>query len=161
MVNEKNRKYRGIFWLAAVFYFLLYSFLGWVTDSVYNSLTHWYWQPGGLFRSLFWPLPFAPIYGFGAWVLILLKQFFGRFHRVWLFIAAGIYASAVEYLGGLWMVWIFNRRAWDYSDEFLNLNGHISLWHTFLWCVLGWLFIWFIHPMGRWLFEKIFGGLRK
>lgn len=157
MNNKKfNRQRVSKFILSIFFYFVIYSFLGWVIDSGYNSLVNMSWQPGGYFKSFSLPLPFAPIYGFGALTLVALKRSLQRQHPILLYLLAGIYTTAVEYLGGWWMVTIYYRRVWDYSDEFLNLNGHISLEHTFWWFILSALFIKLIHPQGQKLFKFIF-----
>jgi len=141
--------------LAAIFYFILYSFLGWVVDSVYNSIMNLSWSPGGFFKSFSVPVPLAPIYGFAAATLIFLKYLFGNRHQLTLFFLCGIFATAIEYWGGVWMVKVIGHRAWDYSDQLINLNGHIALKQTIYWFILGWIFINYIHPPFRRLFNRM------
>lgn len=145
----------------AVFYFLLYSFLGWIIDSSYSSLVDGQIVLGGLFKSLFIPLPLAPIYGVGALILIIFRKFLEKQHDFILAVIAGIIGTMVEYSGGVWMTQVFNRRAWDYSNNFLNLHGHIDLWQGFLWMLLGWTFVRLIHPLGEKTYKRFFVAINK
>jgi len=58
----------------------------------------------------------------------------------------GVLFTIVEYLGGEFMVHVMGRRAWDYSQNVFNINGHIDLWHTSIWILIGFIFITYIHP---------------
>jgi uncharacterized membrane protein len=159
-MNKNIKQFFPEHWLlAAIFYFLLYGFLGWGIDTAYSTITECSWQPGGIFKSFFLPIPFAPIYGFGAWVLILFKNFLEKNHNALLFFISTVACTSVEYLGGIWMLVVFHRRAWDYRDTFLNIDGHIDLWHSFCWLILGLIFIKVIHPEGKKMFARLF--LRK
>ena len=52
-------------------YFIIYSFLGWILESLYRSFCERKLINTGFLRG-----PFCPIYGFGAAIMILiLKQF--------------------------------------------------------------------------------------
>jgi len=139
-----------------IFYFILYSFLGWILDTCYSSLVEGQLEFGGMFKSFFLPVPLAPIYGFGALTLIGFKKFLeSRGHASLLFLS-GLILSAVEYFGGLFTVSVLQHRAWDYSQNFTNLGGHIDLWHGFLWMLLGWFFVRYLHPVNKNFAEKIF-----
>ena len=52
-------------------------------------------------------------------------------------------------------VGVLQHRAWDYSQNFANLGGHIDLWHGFLWMMLGWFFVRYLHPVNKKFAEKI------
>ena len=46
---------------------------------------------------------------------------------------------------------LFRARFWDYTNDFMNLNGRISIFFSFAWGIIALIFIHFIHP----LVEKI------
>lgn len=144
-----------------IFYFILYGFLGWILDSLYSTLSDGRLVFGGMFKSFFLPIPFAPIYGFGALILIGFQKFLeSRGHFSLLFLA-GLILSAVEYAGGLFTVAVLHHRAWNYSQSFANLQGHVDLWHSFLWMFLGWFFIRFLHPLNKKIIEDILRKIRR
>ncbi len=141
---------------AIIFYFVLYGVIGWIIDTGYGSFVEAEWQPGGMFKSFLWPIPFAPIYGNSALILIFFKNLLEKKHQALLIFLCPIVANIVEYCGGTMMLAFFHRRAWDYRASLLNMQGHIDLWHSFLWLILGIAFIKIIHPRGKELFVKIF-----
>lgn len=129
-----------------VMYFFIYGSIGWLIDSVFNSFLFGQITPGGMFRSFLLPIPFAPIYGFGALAIIYLTKRLWNKSLILSVPLAGIIATAVEYFGGIITVALFGHRAWDYSGSFLNLHGHTNLFYAIAWTFLGWSFIKFIHP---------------
>jgi uncharacterized membrane protein len=50
---------------------------------------------------------------------------------------------------------ILGIRLWDYSDQMLNINGRVSLKHSFFWGVLGVVLVRWIHPMLHTIATKI------
>lgn len=73
-------------------YFIIYSFLGWILESVYKSL-----YEKKMINSGFLAGPFCPIYGYGALIMYL---FLDRFENSYLllFIVAFIVLSVWEYI---------------------------------------------------------------
>lgn len=129
-----------------VLYFFIYSFLGFIIDSLYSSFVMQDVVLGGWFKSFLLPVPIAPIYGFGALLVILLIPIIKKFPPVIRAIIPGLLFTLIGYLGGVFMLQIIGRRAWDYSNNLFNLHGHIDLWHSSLWVLLGFIFLEVIHP---------------
>jgi len=138
-----------------LFYFFFYAFLGWMLDTCYSSFIDGRLEFGGMFKSFFLPVPLAPIYGFGALILIGFKRFLEKRGHLSLLFLAGLILSAVEYAGGLFTTAVLQHRAWDYSQNFANLQGHIDLWHGFLWMMLGWFFVRYLHPVNKNFIDNI------
>ena len=92
-------------------YFIIYSFLGWVWETIYVSIrTHKFINRG------FLKGPFIPIYGCGALLILLveniIKQPTGN-NIVDLFIVviiSTVVVTLLEYLTGYAMEKIFNRK---------------------------------------------------
>lgn len=122
-------------------YLIIYSFLGWVLESVYKTVH--FKKP---VNSGFLIGPLCPIYGFGAAIIYLLLNNF-RYNILILFVAGVIILSIWEYLAGLILERLFNTQYWDYSDEKFNFRGKICLKNSILWGVLGVVFIEVLHPI--------------
>lgn len=114
-----------------LFEFFVFAFLGWIVDSIYHSITIKKIVISGYFRGV----PLCPIYGFGG--ILLLNSFaFLSDQPFWLTILiTTILIVTFEFFGGKLTEHFLGERLWDYSKEFLNLNGYISLWHSFLWLI--------------------------
>ena len=121
-------------------YFIIYSFAGWVLESVSKSIAQ-----KKLVNSGFLNGPICPIYGFGALIMLLSLNFLKEKPLI-LFIAAFIMLSAWEYIVGLLLEKIFKTKYWDYSHLKFNFQGRICLKNSIYWGVLGVVFICYIHP---------------
>jgi len=129
-----------------VAYFLIYGFVGWLIDSMHGSFVSGYIILGGMFKSFLLPIPFAPIYGFGALLIISVKKLLWNKNPLLLMPVVGAIMTTVEYFGGVITLSVLGHRAWDYSKNFANFHGHIDLYHGVLWMVLGLGFVKLIHP---------------
>ncbi len=104
-----------------VLLFFLYSFAGWLWESIVCSL----YDHGRLINRGFLNGPYCPIYGWGALCGILLLRSIDS--PVFLFLCAGVSTCTLEYLTSYAMEKLFHARWWDYSDKPFNLNGRIYL----------------------------------
>ena len=121
-------------------YFILYSFLGWVLESVTKSIFE-----KKLVNSGFLTGPLCPIYGCGAIIMILCLSFL-KDKPVLLFFAAFFILSAWEYVVGLILEKLFKTKYWDYSHLKFNIQGRVCLKNSIYWGILGVIFICFIQP---------------
>lgn len=134
-------------------YFITYSFLGWIMESVFRSVCEKKLINTGFLRG-----PFCPIYGIGAIImLIFLKQFSSNL--ILLFIIALIVLTLWEYLVGVLLETIFHTKYWDYSNNKFNFQGRICLINSIFWGVLGVIFIQCIHPVVEKLIRNIDNNL--
>lgn len=135
-----------------IIYFLLYAFIGWLMETAYSFviLGH-FTKRGFLFGSL------CPIYGWGAVILI---QFLGRYKKdsLKLFFYSAIIFSVFEYLVSFGLEALFSAHWWDYSNDFMNLNGRISIFYSFTWGIIAILFINHVQPFFEIKIKKL---LRK
>ena len=85
-------------------YFVIYSFAGWLIESIYKSIAE-----RKLINTGFLKGPFCPIYGIGA---IIMHVFLSRFkdNVLLLFLAGFIILSIWEYIVGLLLEKIFNTK---------------------------------------------------
>ena len=121
-------------------YFLIFSFLGWLLETLYSL-----YELGHFTKRGFLYGPLCPIYGWGALILIL---FFNKYKRknIKLFLYAAVIFSVFEYAVSYGMDALFSSKWWDYSNEFFNLNGRISIFYSFVWGIAAILFVNHIYP---------------
>ena len=124
-----------------VAYFIIYSFVGWILESVYKSVGQ-----RKLVNSGFLIGPVCPIYGTGAILLILTLSSLKN-TPILLFIAAFFMLSILEYIVGFLLEKIFKTKYWDYSHLKFNIKGRVCLKNSIFWGILGVIFICFINPV--------------
>ena len=110
-----------------VHWFLIYSFFGWVSESVYMSICNRKITNRGFMLG-----PFCPIYGFGALsVYFILRPLSSN--TIVLYIAGALLATAFEYVVARLMQCVFGDVWWDYNDKPFNYKGVLCLESTLAW----------------------------
>lgn len=101
-------------------WFLLYSFVGWVWETLLNIVMKKRFVDRGMLNG-----PLCPIYGFGALIIIFAL----RDEHQWLavFLSSGVLACTLEYLTSWGIEKMFHVRFWDYSNKPFNINGRVYL----------------------------------
>ena len=122
------------------FYFIIYSFLGYICEVVYVAIiTKHIGDRGYLFG------PLVPIYGFGA--LLILVSLNWAYNYWYLVLPLGfLITTALEYIVSFVMELLFKKRWWDYSDKFLNINGRVCLRNSLMFTALVALVIYVLQP---------------
>lgn len=136
----------GIYIAKIIMYFIVYSFFGWVMESVLKTILQKKPVNSGFLYG-----PFCPIYGFGAIIMFAFLQSFKE-NPIVLFIIAFFILSLWEYAVGWALEKIFNTKYWDYSENKFNIKGRVCLMNSLFWGFLGVVFIIVIHPF---IIEKI------
>ena len=130
-------------------YFITYSFLGWIMESIFRSVCEKKLINTGFLRG-----PFCPIYGIGAVIMILFLKNFSN-NLILLFFISIIVFTIWEYLVGVLLEKLFHTKYWDYSDNKFNFQGRICLINSIFWGILGVVFIQYIHPFIESIIEKV------
>ena len=129
----------------AVWFFMIYSFLGWVLEVVYHAVGQ-----GIVVNRGFLNGPVCPIYGVGVILIFtlasLLYEGVEATNTLVLFAGGVVFATAVELSGGWALDKLFHARWWDYSKEPFNLHGYICLKFSLLWGVAIVFVVRVIHP---------------
>ncbi|WP_042462988.1 putative ABC transporter permease [Neobacillus dielmonensis] len=124
---------------AILFYFMVYSFFGWMLENSFNLVTK-----GKFLKDNFLYGPFKPMYGIAPLLLVLLIR--PGLHWGLAVLLCLVIPTVVEYISGTLLGKLFNRQWWDYSDMPLQLHGHICLPYSVCWTLLSLLFVKWIHP---------------
>lgn len=146
-MNKSVKKITNFRYL--LLYFLIYAFIGWLLETGYSFAILGHFTKRGF---LFGPL--CPIYGWGAVILIsCLKKY--KSNSIKLFFYSAIIFSIFEYIAGFALDALFAARWWDYTNDFMNLNGRISIFYSFAWGIIAILFINHIHPFIEKIIKKV------
>ena len=126
--------------------FILYSFLGWVWESIYCTINEKKWADRGF---LFGPV--CPIYGscviitsilFSSIPMLMDPEF-----PIWAIFILCVIGSAIAEFGTSWVLEKrFNARWWDYSHLPLNIQGRICLPVSLAFGAAGVLIVKFLIP---------------
>ena len=130
-------------------YFIIYSFLGWVMESIFRSICEKKLINTGFLRG-----PFCPIYGIGAIIMFVFLNGFES-KPILLFCIAIILLTGWEYVVGVLLEKLFHTKYWDYSYHKFNFQGRICLTNSICWGVLGVLFVKYIHPFIQGFITKV------
>ncbi|MEK3672152.1 MULTISPECIES: putative ABC transporter permease [unclassified Paenibacillus] len=131
-----------------LFYFTVYSFLGWVLEGSYNLYSAGTFRKEGFLKG-----PFKPMYGCAP-LLLLTGQGIGLPLPVFLMLAL-IVPSAVEFVSGWLLKGIFRKQWWDYSGMPYQLQGHICLKFSLYWWGLSIACIYGLQPLVHFLYLHV------
>ncbi|MBN1363409.1 MAG: hypothetical protein JW976_01255 [Syntrophaceae bacterium] len=121
--------------------FAVYSFMGWIIEVVYRSISHREFINAGFLHG-----PFVPLYGFGAIFIIFLESTINHWPLPVKIITYGFILTLIEYFTGLILEKIFKLKLWDYSDNKFNFQGRICLLFSICWTIMAIIFVTLIHP---------------
>ncbi|WP_304263450.1 putative ABC transporter permease [Kallipyga massiliensis] len=122
----------GMTYYQICWYFLIYSFGGWIVEVIFHAITL-----GKVVNRGFLNGPVCPVYGFGVlsvFTAINLMQSNGqRLNSLEIFLFGVILATLVELLAGWLLDRCFHARWWDYSTKPFNFRGYICLEFSLIW----------------------------
>lgn len=107
-------------------YFVIFSFLGWIHESIYCTVKSGNWENRGFLYG-----PVVPIYGVGATSLViaekLITTYAGSYSWWHIFLIGYVGSIVLEYSTSWILEKLFHAYWWNYSNMPLNLNGRICL----------------------------------
>ena len=133
------------------FYFIIYSFLGYIIETIYGIITMGVFQS----RQSFLYGPFCGIYGIAAVFIIFFSKYFNK-NTFTLFLGGCLIGSATEYIISFLLEVFLDTNWWNYSNYFLNINGRICLLYTAFWGALTVFLIRYLNPLIEKICKKIF-----
>ena len=122
-----NRIIFGIDGYEVVMWFLTYSIMGWLVESIYMSFCNHKITNRGFAKG-----PFCPIYGFGALTVFFVLRPYSD-NSILLFFLGSFLATTLEFLTALVMKRIFGEIWWDYHEKPFNYRGIICLESSIAW----------------------------
>lgn len=122
-----------------IFYFIIYSFLGWCLESVYKTIIFKKATNSGFLYG-----PFCPMYGIAAVLMLMLGNVSSNIFVI--FIISFLWFSIWEYLVAVVLEKLFKTKYWDYSALKFNIHGRVCLKNSIYWGILGVLLVFVIQP---------------
>lgn len=121
-----------------LWYFWIYSFLGWLVELAFAAVLR---SEERRRRCLLF-LPLCPVYGFGMLAVLALPP------MGWtkLVILGGLVSTAVEYAYHFCGERFLGVRFWDYTQVSGNLGGRVCLPFSLAWGFLVWIAVQFVQP---------------
>ena len=153
---ETTKFAAGLCFKKLFFIFLLGSIIGSLYEEVLffvqTLLTtgEWTWS---LRRGVIYG-PFNVIYGFGAVMMVwlLLRKPLKNWQ---IFAFAGLLGGVIEYLISLLQEIFTHTTSWDYSNQFLNINGRTTIPYMLVWGLMGLILVKVVYPPVSNLIERI------
>ena len=135
--------------------FALYSFLGWICESIYCSIPEKRWINRGFLNG-----PFCPIYGVGAFLILaaltpVVDHTPLALELPILFLAAVLLTTALEYSTSVLLEKLFHTSWWDYSHHRFQLHGRICLTNSLLFGVMSVVVLELLHPLLQSLIHRL------
>ena len=134
--------------------FIVFSFMGWVWETVYCTFKTKHWQNRGFLYG-----PVCPIYGTAAVTAMIVFNFVPVLNtgslaswKIFLICAAG--SAVIEYATSYVLEKIFHAVWWDYSTVPLNINGRICLPATCGFGLAGIVIVRYLFPFIRSLHQE-------
>lgn len=140
----------GVFWQKIFIYFWIFSIVGHYIEIIWAEANHIFlnyplWHP---IIPTFMPL--AAPYGFGVvgvilFVWPLMKHY--KLHPLGVFVASVIVTSVIEYICAVIIVlFVGHNYFWNYTGQFLNINGYVCLQSGLLFGAGATIFLYFVYP---------------
>lgn len=124
-----------------VFFFFIYSILGWLWETVYCSINAGHFVYRGFLHG-----PYCPVYGFGLLLVLCLVMPLEE-ATLWLFIFSSIIVTVLEYITGYLLERVFKCTLWNYDDMPLNIHGRVAIPVSIFWGFCCVVVVRFIHPV--------------
>ena len=121
-------------------YFFIYSFLGWVCESIYCSCLQKKVINRGFLNG-----PVCPVYGVGA-LIIITGLWSYRDSMIAVFVMGVILTSLLEYVTATILEKLFHAKWWDYSKHKFNINGKVCLLNSTMFGFMSLFVIEILHP---------------
>ena len=147
------------------FSFFLYCVIGWIYEVVLGLLYgHGFVNRGFLLG------PYLPVYGFGVVLLLLLlkgvmsrKRYIGRLPvtPLLVFVLIVFITTIVEFFTSWALEAVFDKRWWDYSADFLNIDGRVCPRTSFRFGLGGMVLLYGVQPLFSRLIAKVPDSLQK
>ena len=137
------------FLLALLWYFVIFSFFGWVASSFRSLILEKKFSNNGFLTS-----PFCPMYGFSAVICYMaLKPFENS--KLILFIGSTLILSALMVVVGVLVEKTLKFKPWDFSSSKFSIGNYITFPYALFLGLLGMLLVGLIIPVLRTAVEAI------
>ncbi|WP_054252781.1 putative ABC transporter permease [Neofamilia massiliensis] len=141
-----------------IYIFFIFSVAGWLIEVTLKSIQFKKFTNRGFLVG-----PYCPIYGLGAFLIVLTNNYLGTYDSsaALIFLSSVFICGLVEYLVSYFLEKNYHARWWDYSYKPMNLNGRIWIGNLILFGLGGLLIVRVFNPIFMDLFYKLDFSVRK
>ena len=148
---DYNKKYEIT---SIILFFFIFSFLGWLWE-----VNLFLFRDGKLVNRGVLHGPWLPIYGWGCTIIVMLTRF-KKFREMLknpmlTFFVIMSLCSIIEYITSWYLEQTKGLRYWDYTGNFLNINGRICLECSIFFGLGGSLCVYIVAPFLERMIQKI------
>ena len=146
--NRTKRVHDGSMRFSAVsFYFVVFSFIGWIVDTFFRTIAARTYTTGSFF-----PIPFCPIYGFGVVLILLLRPLLVSHALFWQWLAYATMLGVLEASSGELILAVFHRELWGYSHLWISFGHFTNIFHMAIWgCIAVFIARVLVPWLSRWI----------
>lgn len=141
-----------------IYIFFIFSVAGWIIEVTLKSIQFKKFTNRGFLVG-----PYCPIYGLGAFLIVLTNNYLAAYDQsvAIIFLSSVFICGLVEYLVSYFLEEIYHGRWWDYSYKPMNLNGRIWIGNLILFGLGGLLIVKIFNPIFMDLFYRLDFFVRK
>jgi len=136
-----------------IFEFFILSFIGWVLESIQETIVRGKLISKGFFRG-----PYIPVEGLGGICVYFICVHF-KGNPLHVFAAGAVLCDAVEYLTSLFLKKCFGVQCWDYRTyphtKWCHFQGRICLTFTIFFGAVALAIVYFLWDFGIALFNAL------
>lgn len=136
-------------WISRYFvYFIIYSFLGWLYESIFCTIKAAKWDNRGFLYGMV-----CPIYGAGGVAITIVTDLLSggavQYDYTWIhvFLVSFFGSIVLEYVTSWGLEKLFHAYWWDYSHLPFNINGRVCLPCSLGFGAAGLLIVYVIAPV--------------
>lgn len=132
-----------------IFFFLFYSFAGWMLETIYAAVSKKKFLNRGFLNGVVCP-------SYGTAIVIILVLFEPTKEGIlFTFVVSTVVATMVEYVTAAFTEQILKKKYWDYSQYKFNIAGRVCGQYSLLWGILGTVTVVLIQPLLTMLIRSI------
>lgn len=136
------------YWEYMVFSFFCISIGAWLLEIMYSLIVRLkFVLPGTLIG------PWCPVYGTTFLIVLLFVN--KKDNCIYNFVKIFVITTIIEYLASFISGEIFHNVIWDYSGQFMNINGRVCLGMSLVFGILGYFMMYVIEPWLRKIYVKL------
>ncbi len=146
-LKDINQNEKSVSRFSTVKIYIVVFFLGCVTGWIYEEIFYFVTE-GIIEKRGFMYGPYLPVYGFGSiFILLFLKRF--KAHPVVIFVGTIFISGVLEYATGYVMLKVWDKRWWDYTGLFMDLDGFVCLRSVLSFAIMAIFLVYLLEPLVR------------
>lgn len=135
-----------------IFIFFIFSVIGWLIEVSLKSIQfHRFINRGFLVG------PYCPIYGLGAFLIVMSNEWLGKYDssNAIIFLSSLLICGIVEYFVSYFLEKFYHARWWDYTNRPMNLHGRIWIGNLILFGIGGLAIVNIFNPLFLSIFYRM------